>query len=67
MKRLIVVSALFMLALPGLNLLAQEEFSTQSVSLQPVLWLDNLIPTELVGVSGQYELGIVSNKSAVVT
>jgi len=64
MKRLVLVSAFFVISLSGLNLLAQENPSTnQSVSLQPIFWLDSVVPREWIGISGQYELGISDNRS----
>jgi hypothetical protein len=48
---------LFCLALVPANLTNAQTGSTasHSISLQPVLWLDNLIPTELTAISIQYE------------
>jgi hypothetical protein len=39
---------------------------SQTLSLQPVIWLNNLVPWELVGLSAQYEREILKSQSAVV-
>ena len=41
-----------------------EDFQ-HSLSLQPIIWLDNLFPTTIVGLSGQYESSLAANKSIV--
>ena len=67
MIRFFAPSFAFLFSLFCSNLFAQQNsVPNQSISLQPILWLDNVIPRDLVGLSAQYEHGIRSNQSAVV-
>ena len=67
MKRLIVAALLVLVLLLSQNVFAQDTPApSQTVSFQPILWLNNMVPRDMVGFSGQYERGIVKNQSAVV-
>jgi hypothetical protein len=51
----------------NVQILAQESSPpSQTLSFQPVIWLNNLVPWELVGLSVQYERGTLKSQSAVV-
>lgn len=64
MKRLSVVVAFLAIPLLYPNLHAQENLSTtQSISLQPIFWIESVLPREWIGVSGQYELGVAVDRS----
>jgi len=66
MKRSLFAATL-MVALPlGGTVLSQEAFVAQRmVSFQPILWLNNLVPWEPVGVALQYENPIAPSRSLV--
>ena len=66
MDRLILVSAVVITFVAVQPLCAQTDSTpTDIVSVQPMLWLDNLVPTELIGFSGQYEHTVSDNHSLV--
>jgi hypothetical protein len=70
MKRFLAQSSvpfLLLSLLLSLQISAQESSPpSQTLSLQPVIWLNNLVPWELVGLSAQYEHSTLKSQSAVV-
>jgi hypothetical protein len=66
MKRTIAVSALMLCLLTGPIVFAQmDSIPKRILSVQPIVWLDNFVPTDLIGFSGQYEHGVSMNQSLV--
>lgn len=64
MKRLICFLPL-VLAAPSVQQAFAQTVSScaNSISVQPILWLDNLVPTKLTGFSAQYETALSSSSS----
>ena len=64
MKRLICYLAFFLVAFSAERAFAQiVRASRNSLSAQPVLWLDNLVPTQLIALSIQFETSIAKSEA----